>query len=73
MGFQAESVENDGKHIDNIMASIPCPKHGKDIGEPCWNVPRSICNSRALNAGADGDISQDPKHLNAPIHKKESR
>lgn len=67
-----KQVENDGKHLDNIINSIPCPSHGRDIGDPCWNVPRSICNNRALESGADGQISEDPKHLNAPIYKKES-
>jgi hypothetical protein len=71
--------ENDGIHIANIIASVPCGRHTADIGDACWNLVakdglnRAICDKRARSAGANGQISQDHKHGNAPTrtYKKE--
>ena len=61
--FDNSSDENDGIHVSKIVDALPCPTHGKDIGDPCWTIPtvrglmRGICNSRARSAGATGQIT----------------
>lgn len=67
--------ENDGKHLNKIVDAIPCRRHGRDIGQACWNIPsihgimKAICDHRAREAGANGNITPDPKYGNAPIKK----
>ena len=56
-------TENDGKHIDKILGSVPCSQHAADIGQACWNVIsiygplKAICDKRARSAGANGQVT----------------
>lgn len=71
--------ENDGIHLERLIRIAPCPRHKAELGKACWNISsargilKAICDKRAREAGANGDITQDPKHLNAPIKKDYSR
>lgn len=55
--------ENNGIHIEEIMGSVPCARHGADINDACWNlgtnlgIMRAICDKRARSAGANGDVT----------------
>ena len=72
-----ETTTNTGKHLNNIIAAVPCPTHAADIGEACWVLHspagsyNSICNSRALAAGANGEVT--PYVKPEFYKKKESR
>lgn len=63
MATYSTTEHNDGKHINKIVNSVPCPKHGRDINEACWNLLsihgllKAICNDRALAAGANGFVT----------------
>lgn len=54
-----------GRHVESIMASVPCGRHQAGIGEPCFwsnaNTPGRIviglCNKRIKKAGFNGKIS----------------
>lgn len=69
--------ENDGIHIERIIDIRACAKHGKGLGQACWNVlsPRgilkAICNDRAVAAGANGKIT--PYKQNEPNQKGYTR
>ena len=54
---------------ENRMTTIlkrPCPKHRKDVGQPCWSLEGSVttsdkymvCNLRAKRAGYYAKISE---------------
>ena len=63
MANNAKHEENDGVHLTKIIGSVPCPHHGADIGDACWNLLsargllRAICGRRARSAGCNGRIT----------------
>lgn len=69
-------IENEGLHIDKIIAIQPCLKHGAIIHEPCWTIDslhgplRAICDQRARATGATGKITPYKK-ASSSISKKE--
>lgn len=72
--MRTNEEENDGKHIQRIILTVPCSRHSAETGDPCWVLPsklgylRAICGRRARAGGANGDISQDPR---TKFNKKE--
>lgn len=59
------SLENDGKHVAQILAGIACKKHKAPAGDPCWYVPfgtkagyaAALCGARIKLAGFNGTIT----------------
>lgn len=56
-------LENDGKHINNIIQNHTCGRHAKDAGVPCYTLFNSfgklngVCGKRIFKAGYNGKIS----------------
>lgn len=72
-------MQNEGRHIETIIAKTACGRHDAQIGVACFGIsPESplapetllgICNRRAIKAGANGKIS-DSSYRRAPINKR---
>lgn len=60
-------IENEGKHILDIMNAVDCKRHGATHGDSCWpiysdatnEILPAICGSRIKRVGYMGEISPD--------------
>lgn len=68
MGTSKRNEENNGIHITKIVNSVPCLRHGADLGNACWNLDsihgllRGICDRRARLSGCNSDLPKTPTH-----------
>jgi hypothetical protein len=61
-------LDNDGKHLEQVLNETTCKKHKASLGDPCYvitpgtktatNQLLGACNARILRAGFDGKISE---------------
>ena len=73
---------SDTKFVPTAVVRIRCATHGAPEGIPCWHLTTvsgyapAICNSRALNAGMNGEISPtsfEVKSQKKGAHKPHSK
>lgn len=71
------SLNNEGVHIRDAVASTKCAKHGAEEGVPCWILPKAkgygewhfgICGLRIRKAGFNGKIS--PQSIRSNEYQK---
>lgn len=70
------NIANDGRHIEVIIESTTCKKHGADRGEACYTIRPSssrlgdillsVCGPRIKRAGYTGEISPVALTLSTP-------
>lgn len=71
--------DNDGIHIEHIVNSTKCAKHGAEEGTPCWDIfigaiqeeGMAVCGTRIRSAGFEGRISRSSLSLGSakPVKK----
>lgn len=59
------NIDNDGRHINEIVSRVPCKRHAVEIGEACFisfsgaeEILLGVCNWRSKKAGFNGKISE---------------
>lgn len=73
------ALDNDGKHLSEVLNKAACKKHNAGLGIPCFHTPKNsfgqsgyyaaACGSRIRKAGYVGTISHESMRSKAPTKK----